>query len=64
MIQVLEELQKNGIGFTIKSGKDVEVKVSDYDSINLAIVGLARKAVEKFPDGEFAKYFNKVSKYW
>ena len=64
MSQILEKLQASGIGFTIKGGKDVEVKVDDYESVNLAVVALARKAVEKYPDGEFAKYFNKVSKYW
>ena len=64
MIQVLEKLQANNIGFTIKGGKDIEVNVDDYDSINLAVVALAKKAKEKFPESEFANYYDQTLKHW
>lgn len=63
MIQVLEKLQESGIKFSLKGG-GVSVNVNDYDSINLAIVALAKKAKDKYPESDFAKYYKRRLKRW
>ena len=63
MSQILEKIQESGIKFSFKGG-GISVNIDDYDSINLAIVALAKKARKNFPGSEFAKYYDRTIKSW